>query len=77
MDFASLQTCVHKRLLWINEEIRTARGLNDTDKLQRFIQHRKETDKLLSKVKEASINDPHNLEKFQELDLLYRSKSLI
>lgn len=77
MDFASLQTCVHNRLLWINEEIRSARVSNDTDKLQRFVEYRKETDKLLSKVKETSIKDPHNLEKFQELDLLYRSKSLI
>ena len=77
MDFDSLQACVYNRLLWINCEIRSARGTNDAEKLKRFVEYRKDTDRLLSQVKLAILKDPHDLKIYEELSLLYRSKSLI
>lgn len=77
MDFGSLQICIYNRLLWINKEIRSARDENNTDKLKRFVKYRKDTDRLLSATKRAMIAEPTNADKYNKLQLLYQSQSLI
>lgn len=76
-DLEILHGCLLKRLLWINEEIRNCRKLDDASKRLRFTEYRKETDKLLSRVTVAISKEPDNQELYEELSLLYKSAILI
>lgn len=76
-DLEILHKCLLNRLLWINEEIRNCRKLDDAEKRLRFTEHRKGTDKLLSRVTVAISKEPNNQSLYTELSQLYKSAVLL
>lgn len=77
MDYESLRKCVYQRLLWINEEIRKARKSNNTERKNRFVIYRKNTDKLLSSINNSINIAPTDKVLYSQLQEQYRNQELI
>lgn len=74
-DYNALEVCTHNRLLAINQQIRAQRKSNTSTTL--LVMYRKQTDKLLSKIRVARQKDSEDFSVYNSLLTEYKQQTLV